>query len=82
MIFEVLSASEDLGRKLMYYMQLESLKQYIIIDSKKIHVRVITRRKEERTWKFDELNSLDDILFIEPINFKISITDLYKGVKF
>jgi Uma2 family endonuclease len=81
-IFEILSVSEDLGRKLMYYMQIQSLKQYIIIDSKKIHVRVVTRREEEGTWKFDELNTLDDILLIEPINFQISIIDLYKGVKF
>jgi Uma2 family endonuclease len=83
-IFEILSSSTedyDIGRKQMYYMQIQSLTQYIIIDSKKISVRVITRR-EEGTWKFDELNSLDDILFIEPINFKINITELYKGVKF
>ena len=84
-IFEILSSSTedyDMGRKQFYYMQIESLKQYILIDSKKIYVRVITRRNEEKTWKFDELNSLDGILSIDAINFKISITDLYKGVKF
>ncbi len=83
-IFEILSSSTedyDIGRKQMYYMQIGSLKQYIIIDSRNINVRVITR-KEESKWMFDELNSLDDNLFIEPINFQITIPDLYKGVKF
>lgn len=83
-IFEILSTSTedyDNGKKLFYYMQIESLKQYIIIDSKKVHVRVITRRSEERTWKFDELINTKDKIFIEPINFEISIEDLYSGVK-
>ena len=40
-------------------MQIESLKQYIIIDSQKINLRVITR-KEEGNWNFTELNSVDD----------------------
>lgn len=83
-IFEILSASTedyDLGKKQMYYMQIKSLKQYIIIDSKKINVRTITKQ-EEGIWKFNELNSVDSNLFIEPINFHISIPDLYKGVKF
>lgn len=83
-IFEILSTSTedyDNGKKLFYYMQIESLKQYIIIDSKKVHVRVITRRNEERTWKFDELINTKDKIFIEPINFEISIDYLYSGVK-
>lgn len=81
-IFEILSVSEDLGRKLMYYMQIQSLKQYIIIDSKKTYVRVITRREEERTWKFDEFSNTEDKIFVEPINFEITVADLYAGVKF
>lgn len=84
-IFEILSPSTedyDIGRKQMYYMPIKSLKQYIILDSQKIYARIITRREEEKTWKFDELNSLDDKLFIEPINFQIALQDMYKGVKF
>ena len=84
-IFEILSSSTedyDVGRKQMYYMQIPSLKQYILLDSRIIHVRIITKREEERTWKFDEFNNAEDKLFIEPINFKIDIADVYKGVKF
>ena len=67
---------------MMFYMQIESLKQYINIDSKNIYIRVMTRRAEERTWKFDEYTSVDDMILIESINFEISLFDLYKGVKF
>ena len=79
-IFEILSSSEDVGKKLMYYMQIQSLKQYIIIDSTKINVRVITRRMEEGTWKFSELMMPEERLFIEPIDLWISVADLYEGV--
>ncbi|MFT4152575.1 Uma2 family endonuclease [Parafilimonas sp.] len=84
-IFEILSASTenyDMGKKMMFYMQIESLQQYINIDSKSLYVRVMTRRAEERTWKFDEFIHVNDKVFIEPINFEISLTDLYKGIKF
>ena len=83
-IFEILSASTedyDVGRKQLYYMQISSLKQYIIIDSGTINLKVITR-KDQGKWLFEEFNSIDDILFIEPINFQLTMPELYKGVKF
>ena len=81
-IFEILSPSSedyDIGKKLMFYMQIESLKQYIIIDSRKKHIRIITRR-EEGTWTFSELTMPEERLFIEPIDLGISVADLYEGV--
>ena len=62
-------------------MQISSLKQYIIIDSGTINLKVITR-KDQGKWLFEEFNSIDDILFIEPINFQLTMPELYKGVKF
>jgi len=79
-IFEILSSVKMLEKKLMYYMQIQSLKQYIIIDSTKIHVRVVTRREEEGTWTFSELMMPEERLFIEPIDLGISVVDLYEGV--
>ena len=64
----------------MYYMQIQSLKQHIIIDSTKINVRVVTRRLEEGTWKFSELMMAEERLFIEPIDLGISVADLYEDV--
>lgn len=84
-IFEILSSSTedyDIGRKQMYYMQIKSLKQYILIDSQKIHVHIITRREEERTWKFDEYNNIEDRFMIEPVNYECLLADLYRAIKF
>lgn len=84
-IFEILSASTedyDMGRKQMYYMQIPSLKQYILIDSQKIQIRTITKKDEVGTWKFEEFNSIDELLSVAPINFQLTVPELYKGVKF
>jgi len=62
-------------------MQISSLKQYIIIDSRTINLKVIARN-EQGKWMFEEFNSIDDVLFIEPINLQLTIPELYKGVKF
>jgi Uma2 family endonuclease len=83
-IFEILSPSTedyDMGRKQMHYMQIESLKQYILINSQIVHVRAITKQ-EKGTWKFTELTSSQDKIFIESINFETTVADLYEGVKF
>lgn len=71
----------DTGRKLMFYMQIESLKQYIIVDSTRIHIRVVTRR-EQGTRQFSEFTSTEDKVFVELIGFEISATDLYERVQF
>lgn len=84
-IFEILSFSTadfDLGRKLMLYMQIESLKQYIMVDSTKMHVRVMTRRDEEHTWKFDEYILPEDYFMIDSIHYQFTLADIYKGIKF
>lgn len=59
-------------------MQIDSLKQYIILDSRNIHLRIITKM-ENRTWKFLELT---DKLLINSIQLEVSLGDLYEGVKF
>jgi Uma2 family endonuclease len=82
-IFEILSPSTedyDMGRKQMYYMQVESLKQYILIDSQSVLVRVITKQ-EEGAWKFTELTNPQDKIFIESISFETTVEDLYEGMK-
>jgi Uma2 family endonuclease len=69
-----------MGRKQMYYMQIESLKQYILVNSQSVHVSVITKQ-EKGTWKFTELTNAHDKIFIESINFETTVADLYEGVK-
>ena len=61
-------------------MQIESLQQYIIIDSRNIHVR-ITTKMENGTWKFSELTDKNETFVINSVNLEVSLADVYDGVK-
>ncbi|HEY5408008.1 MAG TPA: Uma2 family endonuclease [Ginsengibacter sp.] len=83
-IFEILSPSTedyDIGKKLFFYMQIESLQQYIIIDSRNMHIR-ITTKMENGTWKFLELTDKDETLFINSVKLEVRLADVYEGLKF
>jgi Uma2 family endonuclease len=83
-IFEVLSPSTadlDMGRKMFFYMQIDSLREYIIIDSRKVEVHK-GRRQADNAWKFETLNSSNDVLQIECIGMSLRLAEIYEGVKF
>ena len=83
-IFEILSPSTedyDIGKKLFFYMQIESLKQYVIVDSRSTHIRM-TSRMENGTWKFLELTKNTESMMISPIDLQLPLVDLYEGVNF
>lgn len=81
-ILEVLSPSTidyDMGRKMFFYMQIESLKEYIVIHSKTMEVRT-GRRLADNSWKFDLFTAPSDQLTIETIGFAIKVSEIYSGV--
>lgn len=83
-IFEILSPSTsdyDMGRKFFFYMQISSLKEYIMIDSQKQSIRV-WRKSDDHNLQFQELSADTDFLEIASIEQSIRIEDLYSGVKF
>ncbi len=83
-VFEILSPSTtdyDMGRKFFFYMQIPSLKEYIMIDSLKKGIR-IWRKSPGNNWKFEELQNETGILQITTINNTISFAELYAGVIF
>lgn len=80
-IFEILSPSTkgaDKRRKFFFYMQIPSLKEYIMIDSEKRHI-IISRRQADNSWKFEELHEDAMSLYIETINFQLPVAELYEG---
>jgi Uma2 family endonuclease len=83
-IFEILSPSTadyDLGRKLFFYMQIETLREYYAIDSSSKHIR-IGRRRENNTWQFEEISIEGAFFSIETIDLKLAFGDIYEKVKF
>lgn len=82
-IFEVLSPSTmnyDLTRKLMYYMQLPSLREYITIDSTDMGAQM-RWREEKGLWQYEEVSLPESKLLIRSIDFEMSLEELYDGVR-
>ena len=83
-IFEILSpstAQHDLKVKLAIYMQIESLKEYITIYSRKMEVHM-RRKKTDGTWEYGEIRLPEDNLLIQTINFTIPLKELYERIEF
>jgi Uma2 family endonuclease len=79
-IIEILSPSTrsiDKGRKFFYYQEIVSLKEYFMIDTMKQRV-FIARRQPDRRW-LTELPTATGSIFIETINFHLSLSDIYNG---
>ena len=71
----------DKGFKLFFYMQIPSLKEYIMISSTGIYIH-ISRKQSDSSWKFEEIINPDDPVLINTIEHNISIQDIYDQVKF
>ncbi len=83
-IIEVLSPSTekyDRGFNFFFYMQIPSLKEYIMIDSTSINVHT-SRKQNDSSWKFEELTDSNTSLIINTIKYAILINDIYDEVKF
>lgn len=79
-IFEILSPSTrsiDKGRKLFFYQQIPSLKEYIMIDSLKRFIQ-LARKKNDGGWVFENNSDPDSSLYIQTIDFTLSMDEIYK----
>ncbi|HET7116055.1 MAG TPA: Uma2 family endonuclease [Hanamia sp.] len=81
-IIEVLSKSTsnyDRGVKFKLYRDIPTLKEYILVDSETIHIEVF-RLNENNHWELEEYDSVENYLFVETIDEKIAIAEIYEGV--
>ncbi len=83
-IIEILSASTrdyDIGKKFMLYREIESLKEYILIDSE--HLLIIKHIKNpDNSWLMTEYKNMEDSFLISTIDLEMKLEDVYLGVKF
>ncbi|WP_396167365.1 Uma2 family endonuclease [Flavobacterium sp.] len=83
-IFEILSKttrSYDLGQKFELYRQIETLKEYILIDSEQLNV-IKYYRNQDQSWLMTEYKSIQDSFEIEALEIKLRLSDIYDNVKF
>lgn len=80
-VIEITSKStmkNDYSYKFLYYQNIPSLKEYILIDSRKRYAKV-ARNKGNNTWMFEDLIQPASELYISPIDFRISFDDIYRN---
>ncbi|MDQ6761349.1 MAG: Uma2 family endonuclease [Bacteroidota bacterium] len=84
LIVEVLSPStEDYDRKGKFfdYKQIPSFKEYLLVEQ---NIAFITASYKiaDRTWQDTEANGSDAYIYLKSIDCTISLSKIYKGIKF
>jgi Uma2 family endonuclease len=82
-IIEVLSKSTknyDRGEKFRLYRDINTLKEYILVDSQSLHIEVF-RLNENNHWELEEYNDANNYLEIKAIDESVLIAEIYEGVK-
>jgi Uma2 family endonuclease len=80
-IVEVVSPSteaRDRGEKFAHYRRLESLAEYVLVVQDRVRVERYVRRGD--VWEFSEIDDLDGTLFLQSIDRRVGLRDLYDRV--
>ena len=82
-IIEILSPSTrnyDRGVKFMFYHAIPTLKEYILVEAETIHVEQFAINKEG-LWQLKEYNQLQEEIFIETLNVRLPMKEIYDRSK-
>ena len=81
-IFEVLShstAAHDRKKKFLYYQQIPSFQEYVLIDSTDLFVE-ISQKQSDGSWDFDAGSDPDGYLRISSVKMNIPLREVYRNV--
>ena len=84
LIVEVLSPSTegyDRGLKFQYYRAIESLQEYLLISSDRIHADLFIRQPGGQ-WAVTEASSLEETIELRSVGATLKMVDLYDKVEF
>jgi Uma2 family endonuclease len=83
-IIEVLSDSTsdyDRSGKFMRYRSIESVRDYLLVDSRSIRAELYSRT-EANQWTFTEILDLESVVSLPSIDTTLTMTELYEDVTF
>jgi len=83
LIVEVLSPSTeacDRGRKFEQYKSLESLREYLLVASDRVHADLYARHTDGR-WLLTSADRMEDSLALESVGAQLTLADLYEKVE-
>lgn len=81
-IIEVLSRSTsayDRGDKFDHYKRIETLRDYLLIEQKRVHVEHF-HRLEDDSWLLRSYDFLDDVVMLDSVDCRMELRDLYDGI--
>ena len=82
-IVEVLSPSTeayDRGCKFEHYQTIESLQEYLLVASERVHADLYTRQPDHR-WLLTSASRLEDSLDLQSVQCRLTLADLYRKVE-
>lgn len=82
LLIEVLSPSTeayDRGRKFEKYQTIESLREYLLVASDRVHADLFTRQADGR-WLLTSATRLEDSLELESVGCSLTLASLYEKV--
>ena len=82
-IIEILSASTknyDKGQKFDLYRDIQTLKEYILIDSEQVVVEKFYRN-DDNSWLLTEYKTLESSFSINTVDLELKLSDIYYDVK-
>lgn len=74
------SAGYDYGSKFYKYRSLDSLREYVLIDSSAIFVDRYYREPGLQEWRIDSCNTIDDSLDLLSLGMQLPLTEIYRRV--
>jgi Uma2 family endonuclease len=83
-IIELLSKSTrnyDKGEKFTLYRDIDSLQEYILVDTEKIYIEKHIRNADN-SWQLTDYRSLENSFSISTVNVSFLLKDIYEGVTF
>ncbi len=83
-IIELLSDSTrnyDKGEKFTLYRDINSLQEYILVDTEKIHVEKHIRNADN-SWQLTDYKSIENSFSISTIQLSFMLKDIYEGISF
>lgn len=84
-IVEVLSPATrqyDLIDKFALYKQMDSLQEYVLVDSERVHVTLLRRESATNKWTIEMLDGLGHVLVLDSLGLRIPLARLYDKVEF
>lgn len=84
MIAEVVAPTTeayDRGRKFEHYRTIESLREYLLISSDRVHADLFTKQPDGN-WLLTSATRLEDTVELHSIDARLKLTDVYEKVEF